>query len=226
MGSASTISVALIWQRRSPVESVMASSLVSLVALSLCLAFASGVGFTKMGTDNTDITSWCRIEWEFPLGCGDLMDPITNALQNWMYVNQCGFSPRGETCDYIHEDYPVGSAIIPYAKRGVNITFDGGFVSDIGFVIYVSNDYCKVTGDAFTTKLDVTDPDFNYCTLDWIMMDSRLTALYGFIQNTSDGMCPEIREADCTDNLDLLARAADDLTHDFDDDMAEFMSRN
>jgi len=166
--------------------------------------------FIRMGQSNTDITSHCRIEWEFAQSCGKILAPITTALNNWMYVNQCGFSPRGETCEYIANDYDHG-----YSQRGVNITFDGGFVSDVGFVIFPSNDYCKIVGDAFTTKEEVTDPDFNYCTLDWVLINSRLTALYGFIQNTSDGMCMELQDADCTDNLPLLAQSMTDLMHDY-----------
>jgi len=213
-----TVTIGFIWLLRLPADSTMASSnlLLSLAALSLCLAFVYcgpprtvGRNEIRMGINWHDISSHCRIEWEFAQSCGEIVTPLTNAIQNWIWVNQCGFSPRGEICEFISEDYDQ-----QYSLRGVNMTFDGGFVSDIGFVIFPSSDYCKVVGDAFTTKQEVTDPDFNYCTLDWILMDSRLTSLYGFIQNTSDGMCEELKLADCSDNLDLLARGSDDLVHD------------
>jgi len=219
----SSISIALIPQRRSSVESVMASSLLSLVSLSVCLALVSGQGFTSVGVRGQDITSYCKIEWDITSQeCSELNDPIGNAIHNWMFVNQCGFSPRGETCQFVHEDDPK-----VWSKRGVDITFDGGFVSDIGFVMYPMDGFCRITGDAFTTKQDVTDPDFNYCTLNWIMMDSRITSLYGYRQNATATMCPEMNLADCRDNVDLLARrVAGGLTHNFDNDMAEFLARN
>jgi len=142
-----------------------------------------------------------------------VITPLSEAIQNWMFVNQCGFSPAGETCEYVSED------LDDYSVRGIRMTFTSGFVSDFGFVVYgggqTIGDTCHVRAKGFTTKDVITDLGFNYCSLQWMMTDSKLTTLYGYSMGTESKMCPEMMDAVCSDNMALLAAGADNkLSHD------------
>merc|ERR1719228_720361 len=97
--------------------------------------------------------------------------------------------------------------------RGIRMTFTSGFVSDFGFVVYGGGqnigDTCHVRAKGFTTKDTITDPGFNYCSLQWMMTESKLTTLYGYSMGTESKMCPEMMEAVCSDNMSLLQPGAD-----------------
>ena len=128
--------------------------------------------------------------------CSVVVPAITEAIQTWQEVNSCGTSPRGETCTTVSSDHAQ-----QYSLRGVEITFDGGFVSSFLFRMISHDNSCTVRAHGFTTKEEVTDPDFNYCTLQYIMNTSTMTALYGYSQLTDPGMCNELLDVYCEDNL-------------------------
>merc|ERR1712004_128051 len=146
-------------------------------------------------------TSSCTIEWVIQASCGIVVPAVSEALQAWVDVNSCGTSPRGEECNEISADF--GQL---YSLRGIEIVFDGGFVSNFQFKMINHGNFCTVRGRGYTTKAEVTDEDFNYCTLQWLMNASTMTTLYGFSQRTDVSKCMELQEAYCQENMQGITR--------------------
>merc|ERR1712038_26335 len=120
-----------------------------------------------------DATSYCTIDWSVRASCGIVVPAISQSMQDWIEIDSCGSSPRGEECQYVSQDFDQ-----IYSVRAIHIILDG-FESNFQFLMTVEGDsVCQIRARGFTTKEEVTDPDFNYCTLQWIMQHSNLATLY------------------------------------------------
>merc|ERR1712018_155048 len=143
----------------------------------------------------TQATSYCNIKWLFATDCGVVSTSLSHAILDWIEDYACGTSPRGEDCEYISV---IFNQTARAAVKGIHISFPEGFVSDFGLQIITMGEACRVAAHGFTTKDVVTDPDFNYCTLNELIFNSELPTTYGYTQTTDGEMCPESLIANCS----------------------------